>query len=970
MERLTIFVFYTILCVSLLAPSAAFCLAPETRVQEGEADELYVIRAAQDGMRVSGVTHVSIPELYSVLENKLKGTGLNLSGLMEKGEIVEILVIPPKKNWAISFYHRPRPATEAGKTLADAGLEGSGIYRIVTSMPPRIFAAEYRRRARAEALTKTIDGSSIPGWSIPRKEMAELADRAVPWNEYQPQNRLAPFTARIIELERLSGLKVNIVKGEGALFQYRTRGGERAELYTIYEYGDRVAPAAMLIPEGALDDEKLRTFQWAALNMAVKQFSIYSKLRGRLEDRIDFDADRAMDRELWDAACNIALLSDNPVKGIPFLTHNIIIRARNGFLAALIKNTELFKKWTSSNAILNMLTAGDAASIDIPPKNIDGAGLILELQGMSDRIRRFASLFAGDEYGREQDAGRGPATSANKLHEDAELETLFAAGDRIIAFGDVEAADERLSDYARKEGRPYLRVTVEDLNDWDKFMTEKRPAGGNSYDVPGKLQRIIDSNGILLVDFEGSRPDIIARLYPLFEKKGCLGPQKVRNGLTVVGCSRNDKPFLFDRGKFSRACLVDISHWTAKRLTVVKVQEGRTALLSKKQLLSDTDIARYFHFYGNTGALDIWMRDRAAMSGKSREEIRREMVLLILNKNGVVTRYGDIPEERWIYLLPLAKLALENKGMPVSFERGVQIYGELWPLLAEKLRTLGIVLSGGKTSPGAGIVYEHRTQDRASGVISSSFKRFLTQDEFEQTFSWEKAAALIKARGGEAEGTPAMMREREKLREIYLSKINEFIAAHREVFGELKYLKLARQSGEFDLISEIIKSYLRGGENGDYYKMIVKGYFGSYAGELDSVDTQNRQKMQDDIQAAMHLLEYLDREDKDFAALRGLEKKIGGYDCAVSALKVQRMRRSAVDRQTAALALLDVPKIAETVKRYLEGPAPFEYTLHEIMKNADLTQFFPAARPKLSSPQGLSGGLDIKTSEKLTDEAA
>ncbi|MBF0217076.1 MAG: SDR family oxidoreductase [Candidatus Omnitrophica bacterium] len=133
-----------------------------------------------------------------------------------------------------------------------------------------------------------------------------------------------------------------------------------------------------------------------------------------------------------------------------------------------------------------------------------------------------------------------------------------------------------------------------------------------------------------------------------------------------------------------------LGHWFHNEVLVpllgfqplaVKRAAKRTA--EEKGVKDLEKYARDYGFFGNVELLKRWIRDWAEIMGVSEEDIRRMM------RNNdvkhVFSRAMIIPEEMWVYMLPVLKLARETGMRPVFFERSCHMLAEVYDVLAETI---------------------------------------------------------------------------------------------------------------------------------------------------------------------------------------------------------------------------------------------------------------------------------------------
>ena len=100
-------------------------------------------------------------------------------------------------------------------------------------------------------------------------------------------------------------------------------------------------------------------------------------------------------------------------------------------------------------------------------------------------------------------------------------------------------------------------------------------------------------------------------------------------------------------------------------------------------------IAKDYHFFGNLQLTEAWIRERSVLTGRSFDEVTDGLIRNV-EDHGAVTRYSILPEEDWIYILPMMAYATEHGYTPFFIERGGEIFLNAWLDLADFLRERGI----------------------------------------------------------------------------------------------------------------------------------------------------------------------------------------------------------------------------------------------------------------------------------------
>ena len=179
----------------------------------------------------------------------------------------------------------------------------------------------------------------------------------------------------------------------------------------------------------------------------------------------------------------------------------------------------------------------------------------------------------------------------------------------------------------------------------------------------------------------------------------------------------------------------------------VVVSAKPPAVVVHPEMRTIKELAQDFHFGGNEAALLLWVAQVSKMSGKSQDQIIAEMAKNVeASTDGTVVRYGDLPEERWIYLLSMAKLASETDGTPLFIERGMHPYAALWPQLRQKLASLGISVRedfmATKLVDNAQQIVKKFSPDKRLSVMSAALLTLLTPEERARVITEEEKKVL------------------------------------------------------------------------------------------------------------------------------------------------------------------------------------------------------------------------------------
>ena len=176
-----------------------------------------------------------------------------------------------------------------------------------------------------------------------------------------------------------------------------------------------------------------------------------------------------------------------------------------------------------------------------------------------------------------------------------------------------------------------------------------------------------------------------------------------------------------------------------------EMESGKSPSVGARENIGE-ELSQKFHFGGNVGALRLWVSQVSEMSGKSSAEIMAEMLNDVKTSKGTVTRFGELPEERWIYLLSMAKAVSETGGMPLFLERGMHPYAALWPQLRQRLIDLGISIPADSmatklvdNTQGIGRDF---SPDKRLSIMSSAFLTLLTPEDRDRIISENEKESL------------------------------------------------------------------------------------------------------------------------------------------------------------------------------------------------------------------------------------
>jgi len=153
------------------------------------------------------------------------------------------------------------------------------------------------------------------------------------------------------------------------------------------------------------------------------------------------------------------------------------------------------------------------------------------------------SLILGHEGYNALAAGFGlPPLTLPHQNSQLSIQDLLASKRTLVFSDNADAIDAAVLKEARARKQPYLRVTIRNQRDLDRLMTTlKIPYGGLAHElIPGPLLQLIDSGGILLIDYNASDPKLVEIFNSLSDKRPYFGSHKVApDHLTIIGVMKS-----------------------------------------------------------------------------------------------------------------------------------------------------------------------------------------------------------------------------------------------------------------------------------------------------------------------------------------------------------------------------------------------------------------------------------------------
>ena len=121
----------------------------------------------------------------------------------------------------------------------------------------------------------------------------------------------------------------------------------------------------------------------------------------------------------------------------------------------------------------------------------------------------------------------------------AELEALsFVKGKRnLVLTENVDAVDFTLKKYSQHLKKPYLRLSLSDIDELESLFNDVMLEDGTFKIIPGPLKELLltKEGGILLIDYHNSHPAVVEGLNSLFDRNPKFRDYAISANLKIVG---------------------------------------------------------------------------------------------------------------------------------------------------------------------------------------------------------------------------------------------------------------------------------------------------------------------------------------------------------------------------------------------------------------------------------------------------
>ncbi len=572
------------LCLTLVLPSNLNALAPPTRLDSGELDAAAVLALIRGKVDSKEAT---LEKIAGILNADLAGAGWQV--LDESPQ--EVLLVHPSKKWALLFSpHRSAVTQNLKDALRSWNLQGVSSHPHIRRQRPEIFVTHYAF-VPSPWVPACMDAVEIPLWTAPAELLASLAARAVPWDDFDLSAPVKKQMAEVVSgLGELS-LPVRIVPDEGKSFRFQEAHGHWLEKFTLYQRDEQGRPVAILVPEGALLDAQALTVLRVALQRELNEQKFYGILRQRLGERLGFAEDSNAQAQLRDTARNLAVLAEFSAGKVSKRVLQTMLGAHERFLGAWKVHLKQARENLLKNKIFEALTLEDVRALEAFDSGKRGPDLIRDA---GDAMTRLDTLLQNFIVSAPHDfSGWG---NRKPMPEEADVESLLKE-DRGLVLGDVEAIDEKLGSYSKRHAIPYLRVTLQDAQQWDRLLAEPRLVEKELFVLQGPLVRLIEDGGILVLDYEGTHPKFVAGLNSLFDRISHYAGHRVSDQLKVIGVTKPERLPEFSSDFFSRSAIPTVD-WSCED-PLAKIQRaeepvGEIAELYHSPQYQDELVGRYF----------------------------------------------------------------------------------------------------------------------------------------------------------------------------------------------------------------------------------------------------------------------------------------------------------------------------------------------------------------------------------------